>query len=115
MKLERSYIAGIGGSPASAVELVFYQVQDHALVRRNSPAQRFYPGGGGAQLQSVTLVEGILADEPDGAAADAPAGRNLRPGTSIPAIATPITVWTASPSAALARRRTPAATGRLAQ
>ncbi len=46
-------------SAAAAVELVFYQVLEGALVRRSTPAQRFYPGGASGALESVALVPDV--------------------------------------------------------
>jgi general secretion pathway protein J len=47
------------GSPASAVETVFYTVRDGALQRQCTAAQRFYSANPGAMLEAVALVPQI--------------------------------------------------------
>src|SRR5271169_1730401 len=44
------------GSPAAAVQIVFYRVRDGRLERQSTAAQRFYSASGAASLDAVPLV-----------------------------------------------------------
>jgi general secretion pathway protein J len=47
------------GSPASAVETVFYTVRDGALQRQYTAAQRYYSANPGSMLEAIALVPQI--------------------------------------------------------